>query len=132
MKCERCGAEPAEANPCYACQELEIITALGESQFTEKLRRKFSKPIKVERPDVIRALPWSAEGDTLLSADGKIAGRFVSEKDCMFAAKAASSYMDLINAIRVVHERIRVGRSFYVGSTEDIALWLKIKEITSK
>lgn len=130
MKCERCGAEPAEANPCYACQELEIITALGESQFTEKLRRKFSKPIKVERPDVIRALPWSAEGDTLLSADGKIAGKFVSEKDCVFAAKAGSAYYDLVLLAAVVHARIRDGRGFYVGTENDIALWLRIRELT--
>lgn len=130
MKCERCGAEPSEANPCYTCQELEIITALGEVQFTEKLRRKFSKPIKVEKPDVVRPLPWSAKGDIMLSSDGKMVGRFVAEEDCVFASKSASAHQDLLLVLAVIHERIRTGRSFYLGSEQDIALWCRVKELT--
>lgn len=130
MKCERCDAEWADGGACYACQELDIITALDEHQFTEKLRKQFSEPIKVGRPDVIRTLPWSAEGSTLLSKENRIVGKFVNDRDCVFAAKSSSAYHDLVLLAAVVHERIRVGRSFYVGSDSDVALWLRVRDLT--
>jgi hypothetical protein len=138
LVCECCGHEycvvcqpnwDTERDWCGACQELETIHRLSEGSYTGKLRKRFSKSIKVEQPDVVGALPWVANKNLLLSSSDAVLAKFQHHKDCEYAARSASRNHQLMLVLAAIHERIRLGKAWYDGSEADVVLWQKVKEL---
>lgn len=136
--CDGCGKEyctecqlnwDTHRDWCHKCQEVEQIQKLSEGEYTQKLRRKFSKPIKVGKPNIAGELPWSADKNLLLSNGGVVLAKFFNRNDCDYAAKSASRNHQLMLVLATIHERIRLGKAWYDGSEVDVVLWQKVKEL---
>lgn len=142
LGCEQCGSlfctvcQPwwdYTSDLCQNCQERNSIAALREDSWTARLRQWFNPEADLPvAPELEHPLPWKVGGYSdgwLVHTGENTFARFDSKTDAEYAVAAANSHHDLALAVATTYNRIRSGAVLWNGTDDDLALWMRVKQV---